>query len=78
MGVVAEDVRRDLYTLPANERVALANEVLSEFDDSREFEASWSGEVRSRIDDILNGKVQMIPASIVFAEARERAAARWA
>ncbi|MDR2703759.1 MAG: addiction module protein [Cellulomonadaceae bacterium] len=77
MSLVADDVRRGLYQLPINERLALANEVITEFEAQREFEKEWSGEVRTRIDDILDGGVKLIPGDVVFAEARERIAAKW-
>ena len=44
--------------------------------DQEPVEAAWSAEISSRVDDILDGKVQAIPGDRVFAELAERRAAR--
>lgn len=36
----------------------------------------WSVEIRSRVDDIVSGRVETIPGEQVFAELAERRAAR--
>lgn len=39
-------------------------------------DSAWSAEISSRVDDILDGKVQTIPAGEMFAELAERRASR--
>jgi putative addiction module component (TIGR02574 family) len=40
--------------------------------------AAWTGEITSRVDDILSGKVETIPHEEVLAHLAERRAARQA
>jgi len=58
-------------TLPAADRIRLAEELLAtvnEADD--EVEVAWDEEIRRRIADIDAGTVKLIPAEEVFAEVR--------
>ena len=66
-----EELSSQARTLPAADRVRLAEELLAtvhEPDD--EVEAAWDEEIRIRIDDIDAGTAKLIPAEEVFAQVR--------
>lgn len=46
--------------------------------DQESVDEAWTSEITSRVDDILSGKVKMIPGEEVFAHLAERRAARQA
>ncbi|MEJ7794416.1 MAG: addiction module protein [Nocardioides sp.] len=46
--------------------------------DQESVDEAWTVEIESRVDDILSGKVEMIPHEVVLAELAERRAARHA
>ena len=46
--------------------------------DQESVDEAWTAEIESRVDDILSGKVEMIPHEVVLAELAERRAARHA
>lgn len=46
--------------------------------DQESVDDAWTSEIASRVDDILDGTVEMIPGEQVFAELAERRAARQA
>jgi len=78
MAATIEDIRRVLCELPTDERLAIANEILSENEDRSEFESVSSVEIHNRVNDVLDDTVELIPADQVFADARTKVAARWA
>lgn len=68
--ILVEEARR----LPANERVAIAEELLASLDgeaDSK-VEKAWVDEVRARIAAYERGEFELIDAEDVFAELRRR------
>jgi putative addiction module component (TIGR02574 family) len=60
--------------LPAHERAALANILISSLDDvyQRDVEDAWTVELEKRIHDIRSGNVKGIPAEEVLAKIREK------
>lgn len=71
MANLLEELSSQARTLPAADRVRLAEELLAtvhEPDD--EVEAAWDEEIRTRIADIDAGAAKLIPAEEVFAQIR--------
>lgn len=66
--------------LPPAVRKDLALRLLESIEvaDQESVDGAWTSEIESRVDDILSGKVEMIPGEQVFAELAERRAARQA
>lgn len=66
--------------LPPSVRKDVALRLLESIEaaDQESVDEAWNAEIGSRVDDILNGKVEMIPGEQVFAELAERRAARQA
>ncbi len=66
--------------LPPSVRKDLALRLLESIEvaDQESVDKEWSTEIGSRVDDILSGKVEMIPGEQVFAELADRRAARQA
>lgn len=66
--------------LPPSVRKDVALRLLDSIEvaDQESVDEAWNAEIGSRVDDILNGKVEMIPGEQVFAELAERRAARQA
>jgi putative addiction module component (TIGR02574 family) len=71
MGTLAEELSQKARTLPPEERVRLAEELLATVQEvDEEVEAAWDEEIRRRIAEIDNGTAKLIPADEVFAEVR--------
>ena len=71
MANLIEELSSQARTLPAADRVRLAEELLAtvhEPDD--EVEAAWDQEIRRRIADIDAGTAKLIPSEEVFAHVR--------
>ncbi len=71
MANLIEELSSQARTLPAADRVRLAEELLAtvhERDD--EVEAAWDEEIRIRIADIDAGTAKLIPAEEVFVQVR--------
>lgn len=66
--------------LPPSVRKDVALRLLDsvEVADQDSVDAAWTGEITSRVDDILSGKVETIPHEEVLAHLAERRAARQA
>ena len=66
--------------LPPSVRKDLALRLLESIEvaDQESVDEAWTAEIESRVDDILSGKVEMIPGEQVFAELADRRAARQA
>lgn len=66
--------------LPPSVRKDVALRLLDSIEvaDQEWVDAAWNAEIGSRVDDIVNGQVEMIPGEQVFAELAERRAARQA
>ncbi|MCL2542796.1 MAG: addiction module protein [Nocardioidaceae bacterium] len=68
-----EEVRRAAFALSEADRPTLAHDLLGSIETRHDgrHEAAWDAEVRSRFDDIVEGRVETIP----HAEVRARLAA---
>lgn len=66
--------------LPPSVRKDVALRLLDSIEvaDQESVDEDWTAEIGSRVDDILSGKVEMIPHEVVLAELAERRAARHA
>lgn len=64
--------------LPPSVRRDVALRLLESVEDPVEesVNEAWTGEISSRVDDILSGKVKTIPHEVVLAQLAERRAAR--
>ncbi|MDR3068021.1 MAG: addiction module protein [Cellulomonas sp.] len=75
-----EEITQAALTLGERERAALAATLLGSLDnpvgDPAEVETAWTDEIRSRVDDIVSGRVKTIPLAQVKAEVAERRAAK--
>jgi putative addiction module component (TIGR02574 family) len=67
-----EIVEAQALSLTPEERVQLADRLITSLFDDKYVEAAWAVEVERRIKDIENGRARLIPASEAIA--RERAA----
>lgn len=66
-----DELSRKARALPPEERIRLAEELLSSVQDSdEEIEASWEEEIKRRLDEVESGTAKLIPAEEVFAEIR--------
>jgi putative addiction module component (TIGR02574 family) len=74
MNTQAEQILQSALTLPADDRVEIAESLLQSLDEdtAAEIEASWTEEIRRRIESIDKGEAKMIPADEVMREMRER------
>lgn len=71
MANLIEELSSQARTLPAADRVRLAEELLaSVHEPDDEVEAAWDEEIRIRIADIDAGTAKLIPAEEVFAQVR--------
>jgi putative addiction module component (TIGR02574 family) len=79
--IVDEDLLRELLAiairLPEGKRIELADMLYMSLEpggvpSEEDHEASWTAEIRRRIDDIEAGRVETFPAEQVLAEARQR------
>jgi len=66
-----DELSRKARALPPEERIRLAEELLSSVQDSdEEIEAAWAEEIVRRLEEVENGTAKLIPAEEVFAEIR--------
>ena len=71
MSSLIDELTRKARTLPPEERIRLAEELLSSVQDSdEEIEAAWAQEIERRLEEVENGTAKLIPAEEVFAEIR--------
>jgi len=75
MALKTEDIVTEALQLPHDSRALLAEKLLESLDSDDPFEVgqAWLDEVRKRCREIDEGKVELIPAAEVFAEARRGA-----
>ncbi len=76
---IRPELRDELLKLPADERLALAEELYSSVPErmpDAEWDQAWADEIRARIEDIRAGRAEGRPASEVFADVRARLASR--
>jgi putative addiction module component (TIGR02574 family) len=63
----------DALKLPADDRLAFATELLHSVEDpDPEWSRAWADEIARRIQEVDEGKVQMIPWSEVESRLRQR------
>jgi putative addiction module component (TIGR02574 family) len=71
MSGLIDELSRKARTLPPEERIRLAEELLSSVQDSdEEIEAAWAQEIERRLEEVESGTAKLIPAEEVFAEIR--------
>jgi len=75
MALKTEDIVTEALQLPHDSRAFLAEKLLESLDCDDPFEVSqaWLEEARRRCREIDEGKVELVPATEVFAEARKGA-----
>ena len=68
-----DDIRQSALSLSAEERAALAQELLASLDDLSEEEASrlWLTEAERRLKQLEDGDAQAVPAEKVHEEAEK-------
>ena len=77
MKATLDKVAADALQLPTQDRAALAQVLLHSLeeqpaDDPTEVRRAWEAEVERRVDDILSGRVEEIPAEEVLARLRAK------
>ena len=74
MNTQAEQVLRSALSLPADDRVEIAESLILSLDEqtAAEMEATWADEIKRRIESVDAGRVKLIPADEVMREMRER------
>ena len=71
MSSLIDELSRKARALPPEQRIRLAEELLSSVQDSdEEVEAAWAEEIERRLEEVENGTAKLIPAEEVFAEIR--------
>jgi putative addiction module component (TIGR02574 family) len=80
MTELAERLLHEALTLPEDDRLALADNLYASVNDTDDemppaVQAAWSGEIQSRIRDLVEGRARTIPGDEVFARIDERRAA---
>jgi putative addiction module component (TIGR02574 family) len=73
-----DEITQLALTLPVDQRAQVANALLASLDDaadSAEVHEAWTAEIKSRVDDIMSGRVQTLSRDEVRAQlAADRAA----
>ena len=73
---VSAELRRELLSLPSEEREALADELYDSLDAEEaaepEWERAWTKEIQSRITDVEQGRFELIDADEVHRELRAK------
>lgn len=71
MTSLIDELSRKARALPPEERIRLAEELLSSVQESdEEIEAAWAQEIERRLEEVESGTAKLIPAEEVFAEIR--------
>jgi putative addiction module component (TIGR02574 family) len=71
MSTLIDELSQKARLLPPEERVRLAEELLSTVQEIRpDVEAAWEEEIRRRIAEVEAGTAKLVPADEVFAEVR--------
>jgi len=66
-----DELSRKARALAPEERIRLAEELLSSVQGSEEaIESAWAEEIERRLEEVENGTAKLIPAEEVFAEIR--------
>lgn len=77
MKATLDKLAADALQLPSQDRAALAQVLLSSLDDQpaddpSEVRRAWESEVERRVDEILSGRVEEIPAEEALARLRAK------
>ena len=69
-----QEVHAAARELSPDERELLAVQLLADLESEQDpgYEQGWSDEIRSRLDDIDSGRVQMVPGDEVMAKLRAK------
>lgn len=80
MSMNASELFEAGLSLSPSERKDVALRLLDsvEVADQESVDDAWTDEISSRVDDIVNGKVEAIPGEQIFAELAERRSQRQA
>lgn len=71
MSTLIDELSQKARLLPPEERVRLAEELLSTVQEtSPDVETAWEEEIRRRIAEVEAGTAKLVPADEVFAEVR--------
>ena len=71
MSDLVEELAKKARSLPPEERVRLAEELLATVQEvDPDVEAAWEEEIRRRVAEIESGTAKLVPADEVFAEVR--------
>ena len=76
---IRPELRKELMKLADDERLELAEELYASVPaagDDSSMDQAWANEIRRRIEQIRSGLIEGVPAQKVFAQVRERLAAR--
>ncbi|MDA3924223.1 MAG: addiction module protein [Kiritimatiellae bacterium] len=70
MVTIADRVMDEVLSLPADQRMNLADRILESLNSPTdpEIDAQWAVEVERRVQEISNGEVELIPGEEVFAK----------
>jgi putative addiction module component (TIGR02574 family) len=73
---VSAELRRELLSLPAEEREELADELYDSLDEEvaldPEWERAWTKELQNRIADVAQGRVELIDGDEVHRRLRDK------
>ncbi len=66
------ELRKDIQQLPVHQRAGLAHWIMRNLDESdgdeNEIDAAWRREIRSRLAEIKEGSVRMVPSEEMWKE----------
>lgn len=74
MSAITAEIEAKIQTLSFDEKAELIGTLIAELDGPPDagVEASWLAEARRRHREIIEGKIQAIPAELVFANLRAK------
>ena len=72
MTLPVAELEHQLLSLPAEERARLAERLLASFEPESEIQAAWMQVAQKRRDEVLSGKVQLVPGDEALARIRAR------
>jgi len=73
------ELRANVLSLPSEDRAALAHDLIASLDAEKvdpQVDALWATEIERRAQDVADGKVALVDANDVHAEAARRLRAR--
>lgn len=72
------ELEKEVFALPSEDRARIAADLIRSLDNDgeplsrEEWEAAWAEEIRRRLEDIQEGRVELLDAEQVMAELRAR------